>query len=400
MNSVCALITDIKRPDVLRNGRGESKPRKQIPDPGSEHDNPMRNRTSKLFIAVAAAGLALGLAPALAQYRQQNLAGYQPGMGRFLDPKLNGWGMVNAPDGSFCVANTATGVATFYDQSGKPLPLVISIPAEASHPFGPGGTPTGLVFNPTDDFVISKDGRSGPAVFIFDSLDGTISGWNPAVDPDNAITILDNWSGGAVYSGLALGQNSLGQNVLYAASPSLNRVDVFDGSFNSLGSFTDPNVAAQYPQHSVFGVDNEDGKLYVTFGNFFGRSFGGVVDIFDSDGNLLTPKHFAANAPGAGPLVNPWAIVRAPSHFGQFSNALLIGNVEDGKINAFDANTGALLGPLTDQSGDPIVIPGLWELSFGGARGGRPNQLFFDAGPNAPDFAGNGAFGFIHATGN
>jgi uncharacterized protein (TIGR03118 family) len=238
--------------------------------------------------------------------------------------------------------------------------------AQASHPFGPSGTPTGLVFNSTSDFVISKDGRSGPAIFIFDSLDGTISGWNPAVDPDNAITIVDNWSGGAVYSGLALGQNSQGQNVLYAASPTLNRIDVYDGNFNSLGSFTDANVAAQYPAHSVFGVDNEDGKLYVTFGAFFGPPFGGVVDVFDMDGNLLTPNHFAANAPGAGPLVNPWAIVHAPSHFGQFSNALLIGNVEDGKINAFDPNTGAFLGPLTNPGGDPIIIPGLWELSFGG----------------------------------
>jgi uncharacterized protein (TIGR03118 family) len=360
----------------------------------------MRNKTMRLMIAVAAGGLALVVEPALAQYDQQNLTGYQPGVGRFLDPNLNGWGMVNAPDGSFCVANTATGVATFYDQAGKPLSLVITIPPAPSHPLGPKGTPTGLVYNPTDDFVISKDGRSGPAVFIFDSLDGTISGWNPAVDPDNAITILDNSASKARYSGLALGQNSRGENVLYAANRTLNQVELFGGTYNFLGSFTDPNVAAQYPGNSVFGIDNEDGKLYVTFGGFSGPIFGGVVDVFDLDGNLLTPNHFAANAPGAGPLVNPWAIVRAPSHFGQFSNALLVGNVEDGKINAFDPDTGTFLGPLTDQNGDPIVIPGLWDLSFGGARGGRPNQLFFDAGPNAPHFAGNGAFGFIHALGN
>jgi uncharacterized protein (TIGR03118 family) len=354
----------------------------------------------KLATAAVAFWLTCNLEPALAQYRQSNLTGYQPGMGRFLDPKLNGWGMVNAPDGSFCVANTATGVATFYSEAGKPLPRVIHVPAETSQPFGPLGTPTGLVYNPTDEFVISKNGRSAPAVFIFNSLDGTISGWNPAVDPDNAITVADNWPAGSIYSGLALGRNSQGKNVLYAANATLNRVDVYDGSFNSLGSFTDPNVAGQYPGHTVFGVDNEDGKLYVTFGAFFGPPFGGVVDVFDFDGNLLTPNHLAANAPGEGALVNPWAIVRAPAHFGQFSNALLVGNVEDGRINAFDPDTGALLGPLTDQNGADIVIPGLWELSFGGSRAGRPNQLFFDAGPNAPDFAGNGLFGFIHATGD
>jgi hypothetical protein len=110
--------------------------------------------------------------------------------------------------------------------------------------------------------------------------------------------------------------------------------------------------------------------------------------------------HFAANAPGAGPLVNPWAITRAPSHFGRFSNMLLIENVEDGKINAFNPETGAFLGPLTDSNNNVIVIPGLWDLSFGdGRNNGRANQLFFDAGPNAHDPAGNRLFGVILATG-
>jgi hypothetical protein len=98
-----------------------------------------------------------------------------------------------------------------------------------------------------------------------------------------------------------------------------------------------------------------------------------VVDVIDADGNLLAPNHFAANAPGAGPLVNPWGIVRAPSHFGRFSNMLLIGNVEDAKINALNPDTGAFLGPLTDSNNNAIVIPGLWDLSFGNApHNGRP----------------------------
>src|SRR5437773_332833 len=106
--------------------------------------------------------------------------------------------------------------------------------------------------------------------------------------------------------------------------------------------------------------------------------FGGVVDIFDTDGNLLTPNHFAANAPEAGPLVNPWGIAKAPSDFGVFSNAVLIGNVEDGKINAFDPNTGAFLGSLERPNGTPIVIDGLWDFSFGADNryNGKSNQLF------------------------
>ena len=79
--------------------------------------------------------------------------------------------------------------------------------------------------------------------------------------------------------------------------------------------------------------------------------------------NLLTPNHFAANLPGAGPLVNPWAITRAPANFGQFSNAILIGNVEDEKINAF-SDSGEFLGPLVHTDNTPIVIPGLWVFDF------------------------------------
>jgi hypothetical protein len=85
-----------------------------------------------------------------------------------------------------------------------------------------------------------------------------------------------------------------------------------------------------------------------------------VVDVFDTDGHLLTPHHFAANAPGAGPLENPWGIVQAPSHFGKFSNDLLIGNVEGaGNINAFDPTTGAYLGQLQHPNGTPVAIIGL-----------------------------------------
>jgi uncharacterized protein (TIGR03118 family) len=334
-------------------------------------------------------------------YQQLNLVGFQPGMGHFTDPNLNGWGMVAMPDGSFCVANAfSTGVATFYDRSGHALPLAISVPASLAQPFGPVGHPTGVVYNPTADFVISANGKSAAAQLLFDTIDGTISGWNPAVDPTHAITLVDNFAAGhpAVYTGLDIAQNSRGQNVLYAADIINNRVEMFDGSFQALGSFTDPTVTG----FGAWQVEDVNGRLYVTFGTLAGP-FGGVVDVFDTDGHLLTPNHFAANAPGAGPLENPWAVVRVPANFGAFSNDLLIGNVEGaGNINAFDPATGAYLGQLRHPDGTPIAIAGLWDLVFGSGppASGKTDQLFFDAGPNAPDLAGNGLFGEIHAAGD
>src|SRR5262249_36476194 len=147
-----------------------------------------------------------------------------------------------------------------------------------------------------------------------------------------------------------------------------------------------------------------DGRLFVLFTEDLGPGgpYGGIVDIFDTDGHLLTPNHFIANAPGAGPLESPWGITQAPADFGQFRNDILIGNDEGpGYINAFDPETGAYLGHLTHPDGTPIAIPGLWYLTFGGGtpQTGLTKQLYFDAGPNLEHNLGQGLFGRIIAAG-
>ncbi len=345
----------------------------------------------------------------LSGYQQTNLVGYEPGIAHFTDPNLNGWGMTSMPDGSFVVANTfTTGLATFYSNSGHVLPQTITVPGSASPVpdqvlgIGPGGHPTGVVYNPTSDFVISENGKSAPARLIFDSIDGTISGWNPKVDPTHAILVQDTFAAGdpAVYTGLEMAQNSQGQDVLYAADFLNNRVDMFDGNFNLIGSFTDPTVTSIDASLGAWSVHAVNDKLYVTFASL--KDFdSGVVDVFNTDGQMLS--RFYANGPGAGPLQNPWGIVQAPANFGAYSNDLLIGNVAGaGNINVFDPSTGAYLGQLDQPDGTPIAITGLWDLEFGDGKphGGKTNQLFFDAGPNAPGVSINGLFGAIRATGH
>ena len=74
----------------------------------------------------------------------------------------------------------------------------------------------------------------------------------------------------------------------------------------------------------------------------------------------------------------------APANFGTFSNDLLIGNFGDGTVNAFDPNTGASEGPLTQADGSKVTQPGLWGLAFGNNVDNQPsNTLFFAAGPTA-----------------
>ena len=370
----------------------------------------------KVCTSIAAMFLVVpGASLATAQYTQTNLVADVKGQAIHTDPVLvNAWGLAFFPHGPFWVADAGSGMSTVYGPHGKLLPTTVTIPVAPGQPLFPIGSPTGLVANTTQEFVISKDGKSGPARFIFDTIDGLICGWNPDVDPNYAITVIDysiakpkaskaHYPGS--YYGLAIGRNSKGQNVIYAtdggqdATQDNNQIDMFDGGFNYLGSFTDTGIPSYM---GAFGIQNIDNQLYVSFAGFLDNQ-GGFVDVFDMDGKPV--RRFAGNL-STGHLQAPWGFAMAPSHFGTFSHALLIGNLqgdhvnEPGRIKAYEPITGAFLGVLRNSSGRPIEIGGLWALAFGTDRNanGAPNELFFTAGPTFPpntQFEADGLFGVI-----
>jgi len=117
--------------------------------------------------------------------------------------------------------------ATLFAADGTPLGAPIVIPPPAGSPAGTTAAPTGQVTNNTADFTISEDGRSAPALNLFATEDGTISGFNPAVDPSQAILAADQSGHGAVYKGLAMGSAG-GVDYLYATNFHNGTVDVFD----------------------------------------------------------------------------------------------------------------------------------------------------------------------------
>jgi hypothetical protein len=97
----------------------------------------------------------------------------------------------------------------------------------------------------------------------------------------------------------------------------------------------------------------------------------GIINIFDMDGNFV--RRFATG----GALNAPWGIAQASANFGPFSNDILIGNIGDGIINAFDSTTGRFVGKLTDGDGNDIAEVGLHALAFRSDGFGDSNTLYF-----------------------
>jgi len=115
-----------------------------------------------------------------------------------------------------------------------------------------------------------------------------------------------------------------------------------------------------------------------------GKGYIGIYDVNGSKLGQLDPD---------GALNAPWGLALAPGDFGDLSGDFLVGNFGDGAINAYDPTTGARVGQVKDAFGNPLLIDGLWGLTFGnGGNGGLPNILYFAAGPNDEE---NGLFGAI-----
>jgi uncharacterized protein (TIGR03118 family) len=325
-------------------------------------------------------------------YVQTNLVSDIPGLAAHTDPNLkNPWGTSVGPGSPIWVSDNHAGLATLYDGAGNPQPRVVAIPAPPSAGNGAVGAPTGQAFNTFDptstDFVISKNGVSGPAFFLFATEDGTIEGWNPSVDNAHAVIAVDNSTAtdtagdvGANYKGLALVSTPNGK-FLYATSFRFGRIDVFDSHFDLVNSFTDPTIPAGF---APFGIHNIGGKLYVTFAkqgpgknDDAARPGNGFVDVFSPNGDLLQ------RLVSRGKLDSPWAVTLAPPTFGAFGGDILVGNFGDGRIHAYDPTTGAFQGELSRPGGAPVVIDGLWGLRFAPATpGAGPNTAFFTAGLN------------------
>jgi uncharacterized protein (TIGR03118 family) len=358
---------------------------------------------------VAAAGLTAAANPAIAATAPANdfvstvlVANKASEHPQLVDPNLkNAWGLAASPNSPIWVSDNNSGDATVYQGgvNGSKVSLALTVKV-------PGANPTGQVFNPTKDFTVGK--TKTPANFIIDSdsigsaqSPGEIAAWAGGAK----FTVEDSPTGGAagktpanaVFKGLAIAASTKAGPEIFAADVANATVDVFNSKFASVSTpteFKDPKVPAGY---APFGIQNLGNKIYVSYGkqnkahnNVVPGSGLGVVDVYSVNGKLL--HHLVSNGPSS-PLDEPWGLAIAPKGFGPFAGDLLVGNLGNGWINAFNPATGKFLGTLDGRTGYPITIPQLWGLRVGNATFGGSSSLVFSAGPNNYN---NGLLGVIN----
>jgi len=334
---------------------------------------------------------------------------------KFVDPNLlNPWGVGESANSPFWVADNGAGVSTLYNTAGMPQARVVSIPAP-DDPLGTGGAPTGLVFNIASGqnaFKVSGVSAAGipnsaPALFLFATEDGTILGWNPAVNPPgfdpakagNYAIIAVNNRNGAIYKGLAIAIDN-GAPRLYATDFHAGTVEVYGADFKPApglppDAFVDARLPRGYAPFNVVPITViNTTQLFVTYAvqdadkedDVAGQGHG-IVNTFTLDGQMIA--RFAQH----GQLDSPWGVALAPATFGELAGQLLIGNFGNGQINAYSPTTGQFINKVRNPHGQAIVIDGLWTIMFGnGGSGGDKNLLYFTAGPNGES---DGLFGSL-----
>src|SRR3954447_1597864 len=301
---------------------------------------------------------------------------------------VNGWGLSAGPTTPWWASDNSTNLSTLYSGTGAKAALTVSVP----------GSPTGTVFNGSaTDFVVSQNGSSGAARFLFATESGTILGWTPAVNGTVAVVGADRSSAGAIYKGLAIANDRL-----YATDFHNGRVDVFDASFKLIttaGGFKDSKVAKGF---APFGIQALGGNIFVTYAKQDAAQHDDVpvpgqayVDEFTPDGQLVA--RVVNSGKKNAPLNAPWGLALAPRDFNVFGGDLLVGNFGNGRVSAYTkrGNAWVYKGQLRAADGTPIAIDGLWAIAFGnGSAAGPTNTLYFLAGPSGEQ---HGVFGSITA---
>ncbi|MGH8613550.1 MAG: TIGR03118 family protein [Gammaproteobacteria bacterium] len=324
--------------------------------------------------------------------KQTNLVANKPEFGaQILEPDLkNAWGIAIRPaglGGHFWVAAERTGKSIEYVGDVGDTPLF----QDDLRIVDTLGAPTGVVFNPGTQFVITQPHEDGAitnaAKFLFANASGTITAWTerPRADggfdrPGDSVIVVDGTARFSAFLGVAV---SPAADLMYAADFGAEpAVRVYDGAFVELEAFANPFNAQNKPDgFEAFNVQTIGESVFAMYGRHVPpdavQPAQGRLAEFDADGRLI------AKWRGRGYLNFPWGVALAPKDFGFYGGCLLVGNFGDGTIVAFHPRHKVALDYVRDEHWKRVVIDGLWGLQFGnGASLGEANHMYFAAGPN------------------
>jgi len=331
------------------------------------------------FCCLILIGLVFGPADATAQsvaYRQTDLTSNVADLAPNLTPDLrNPWGIGFLSGQPFFIANNESGRVTSHDATGLSVGFrSFTIPNATGTGFE---HPTGIIADQNSSF----GGTSFVQPFIVVTEEGSIFAWGPD-SHGNFLqqATLERRRASAVYTGVAILNSAVAQPTLAVVDFNGAFIDTFLPGFPAValpGAFIDPTIPAGF---APFGIQVIGNQVFVTYAlqdaskhDPVPGAGNGVVSIFDVAGNFV--KRFATG----GALNAPWGIVKASANFGPFSNDILIGNVGDGTITAFDPANGHFVGVLLDGDGAEITDAGLHGLTFRGDGFGDPNTLYFNS---------------------
>ena len=333
-------------------------------------------------------------------YLQTNLTADEAGVATNMDPHLvNAWGLTRGTTTPWWISDNGTGLSTLYSGAGVASTLVVTVPT-GDPKLSPTGTPSGMIFNIGSGFDLAAN---TPARFMWVTEDGTISGWNSAVNPNTAV-IMVNTHSAAVFKGVAFASIKTGAGAeatyLYAADFRGAQIQIYDTNFHRVWLFGDAFRDHRIPHgFAPFNIQNIGGELYVSYARQDSARHDdvdgpglGYVDVFSPTGFLLRRLQHGSW------LDAPWGMAMAPGDFGIYSHDLLVGQFGSGQIAVYDPVTGDFLDLLRNSSNNPITIDGLWALSFGsGGTSGSATTAYFTAGPDGEQ---HGLFGTLTAVEN
>lgn len=297
---------------------------------------------------------------AITTWKSNYLVSNRPNQAAHIDADLvNPWGMLVYNHQLWLTAGGTDKILN-YDLFGNKLLGSVSVRnAENISSY-----PSGIAANCSANFTVSNGNRTTSSQFIISTKNGTVQAYSPQVDPLRTFFIMSQKLTGVttVYKGLAIGESRL-----YLADFFGRKIDVRDDTFAPLQNFhfidsdTTMPIPSDYGPYNIVLIGSFLYVLWakkdptVTIYNVDGVG-NGYISVFRLDGSFV--RRFYSR----GVLNSPWAMIPAPAEAGNPPGSFLVANNGDGRIHVFDCQ-GRLVGPMLNQDGTPIVIPGVHGLA-------------------------------------